>query len=267
MRCLDQKPAHIGKDDQVWNGDAVEFYLDTRGGDKLGAKEFGPGTLHMFYTAFTGTEVKPRMQVRPLPELKDFKLKDAEVAAEKTPWGWTAEFRLPWAHFPDFKPKAGELLGIDCELCSSDGGPRADRTFVYSSPSSVATPSTFGRVKLVDTIEPAEVKQYSRALLPMSLTLTTNYGYVYATAGVSPTIAQVVKTFEGRILDTDGKERAKTSGNRQTLEGSGLTLWKGQWEINDLPPGVYTIELTGKDAKNNVVVQRGEQIQHGKRER
>jgi hypothetical protein len=48
LRCLDQKPAHVGPDDQVWNGDAVEFYLDTRRGDQLGAAAFGPGTLHMF---------------------------------------------------------------------------------------------------------------------------------------------------------------------------------------------------------------------------
>src|SRR5687768_17086226 len=38
LRCLDKTLAHIGADNQVWNGDAVEFYLDTRRGDKLGAK-------------------------------------------------------------------------------------------------------------------------------------------------------------------------------------------------------------------------------------
>src|ERR1700719_3110689 len=37
LRCLDQKPTHIGNDGQLWNGDAVEFYLDTRRGDNLGA--------------------------------------------------------------------------------------------------------------------------------------------------------------------------------------------------------------------------------------
>src|SRR4249920_3106261 len=67
LRCLDQKPAHIGTDNQIWNGDAVEFYLDTRRGDKLSATAFGPGTLHMFYTPFTKTDVKPRMQVRDMP--------------------------------------------------------------------------------------------------------------------------------------------------------------------------------------------------------
>lgn len=64
----------------------------------------------------------------------------------KTPWGWTAEFKLPWANFPEFKAKAGEIIGIDCELCSSDGGQRVDRTFVYSGPAAVGSPSAFGRV-------------------------------------------------------------------------------------------------------------------------
>src|ERR1700727_919045 len=63
LKCLDQKPAHVGNDNELYNGDAVEFYLDTRRGDKLGAAPFAPGTLHMFYTAFTKTEVKPRLQV------------------------------------------------------------------------------------------------------------------------------------------------------------------------------------------------------------
>src|SRR5262245_22522429 len=98
LRCLDQHPAHFGPDSQIWNGDAVEFYLDTRRGDKLGGKEFGPGTLHCFYTPFTKAEIKPRIQVRDLLAFKDFKLQRAEVAAAKTPWGWTAEFKLPWAN-------------------------------------------------------------------------------------------------------------------------------------------------------------------------
>ena len=131
----------MGAANAIWNGDAVEFYLDTRRGGELGAQAFGPGTLHMFWTPFTKTEVKPRMGMRELPAFKDFKLQGAEVAGAKTDWGYTAEFKLPWANFPNFVAKAGEVIGIDCELCSSDGGPRVDRTFVYSSPMAVATPS------------------------------------------------------------------------------------------------------------------------------
>src|SRR5438874_11446533 len=78
LRCLDRKPAHVGTDNQIWNGDAVEFYLDTRRGDQLGEKAFAPGTLHMFYTAFTGTDVKPRVGLREIPAFKNFKLQVAE---------------------------------------------------------------------------------------------------------------------------------------------------------------------------------------------
>src|SRR5216110_452926 len=60
LRCLDRKPAHVGPDNQIWNGDAVEFYLDIRRDDKLGAAAFGPGTLHCFFTPFTKSDVKPR---------------------------------------------------------------------------------------------------------------------------------------------------------------------------------------------------------------
>jgi hypothetical protein len=118
--------------------------------------------LHCFYTPFIKTEIMPRIQVRDLPAFKDFKLQGAEVAAEKTPWGWTAAFKLPWKNFPDFAARAGEIIGIECELCSSDGGPRVDRTFVYSSPAAVGSPSAFGRVQLVDRIEASALKPIGR---------------------------------------------------------------------------------------------------------
>jgi hypothetical protein len=37
LSCHDQHPAHVGTDNQLWDGDAVEFYLDVRRGDKLAA--------------------------------------------------------------------------------------------------------------------------------------------------------------------------------------------------------------------------------------
>src|SRR4029077_4222432 len=127
-----------------------------------------------------------------LPAFKDFKLQGAEVAAEKTPWGWTAEFKLPWANFPDFTAKSGEIIGIDCELGSSADGPRVDRTFVYSGPAAVGSPSAFGRVKLVDKIDAKTLKPFGRVLLPLSLTRSTNYPWLYGAVCVSPTIEGLV---------------------------------------------------------------------------
>jgi hypothetical protein len=261
LRCLDHKPAHIGPDNQIWNGDAVEFYLDTRQGDKLGAKEFGPGSLHCFYTPFTKTEIKPRIQVRDLPAFKDFKLQGAEVAAKKTPWGWTAEFKLPWANFPEFKAKGGELIGIDCELCSSDGGPRVDRTFVYSGPAAVGSPSAFGRVKLVDKIKPDDLKSMGRALLPLALTKSGNYGWMYGTVCVSPSIEKTVAKIEGNIIGGDGKVWKKTLGSRKPLDGD-FVLWTGSWELFDLPAGTYTLELKALDKDGKVVTSRRDTVLH-----
>ena len=261
LRCLDQHPAHVGS--AIWDGDAVEFYLDTRRGDQLGAPQFGPGSLHMFWTPFTKTDIKPRWAVRDLPAFKDFKLQGVEVAGEKTPWGWTAEFKLPWANFPEFKAKAGEIIGIDCELCSSDGGPRVDRTFVYSSPANVATPSAFGRVKLVEQIDRGRSETVRPVLLPMSLTKSANYAWLYGTVCISPTIEKSVAKIEGKLLDGKGKVRKTTTGNRKTLEGSGFALWTGSWELFDLPPGIYTVEVTvlGKDGK--AITARTEKVLHG----
>jgi Carbohydrate family 9 binding domain-like len=261
LRCLDQKPAHVGTDDQIWNGDAVEFYLDTRRGDKLGAAQFGPDTLHCFYTPFTKAEIKPRIGVRDLPAFKGFKLQGAEVAAEKTPWGWTAVFKLPWSNFPAFTPKAGEVIGLECELCSSDGGPRADRTFVYSGPAAVDSPAAFGRVRLVDKIEPEALKPLGRALLPLALTKSANYAWLYGTVCISPTIEKSVAKLEGQVIDGDGKVRKTSAGSRKTLD-SGFVMWTGSWELFDLPQGAYSVELRALDKQGKVVTSRSVKMEH-----
>src|SRR5207302_853365 len=183
----------------------------------------------------------PRLQVRDLPVFRGFKLKGALVAAQKTPWGYTAEFKLPWANFPEFVAKAGEIIGIDCELCSSDGGPRVDRTFVYSSPQSVSTPSAFGRVQLVDKLDRPAIAPFGRALLPLSLTKSANYAWLYGTVCLSPSIEPLVARLEGKVVDGAGKVRKTTAGSRKALEGTGFTLWTGSWELFDLPPGTYTL--------------------------
>jgi hypothetical protein len=262
LRCLDQKPGHFGPDNQIWNGDAVEFYLDTRRGDKLGAAAFGPGTLHMFYTPFTKTDVKPRLQVRDLPAYKDFKLQGAEVAAVKTPWGYTAEFKLPWSNFTDFTPKAGEIIGIECELCSSDGGPRVDRTFVYSSPAAVGSPSAFGRVQLVDKTDASSLKPLGRALLPLALTQSTNYAWLYGRVCVSPTIEASMAKLEGKVVDAAGKVRKTSTGSKKAGDG-GFTLWNASWEMFDLPPGIYTLDLVATDKAGAVITSRSEKVLHG----
>lgn len=262
LRCLDKHPWHSGSDNQIWNGDAVEFYLDTRRGPQLGAVQFGPGTLHMFWTPFTKAEIKPRMGVRDLPAFKNFKLQGAEVAGAKSSFGYTAEFKLPWANFPNLAPKIDEVLGIECELCNSDGGARVDRTFVYSSPAAVSTPSAFGRVQLVEKLEPAALKSLGRALLPLSLTKSANYPWLYGTVCPSPSLEPYVTKIEGKIIDQAGKVR-KTASGKLPSSASGFGLWRGSWELFDLRPAIYTLELTALDKDGKVVTSRKEKLLHG----
>ena len=259
LRCLDKKGAHVGTDAQLWNGDAVEFYIDTRRGADLGRKDFSDGVFHLFYTPFTGTDVKPRFALRDLPHQKDLKLEGAEVAAEKTADGSTCEFKLPWALFPLFKPASGEIIGLECELCSSDGGPRSDRTFTFASPACVFSPSAFARVKLVDTLEPADLLASGRVLLPLSLAKSANYGWMYGTVGVSTAIADRVTKIEGRLVGPAGKVVATSTGALK-LTG-GFAQWLGAWELWDVPPGKYTLEITAS-GKEGVITSRSVKVLH-----
>ena len=62
---------------------------------------------------------------------------------------------------------------------------------MYSSPASVETPAAFGRVRLVERVRPGDLKPFGRVLLPLALNRSANYPWLYATAGVSPTVAPI----------------------------------------------------------------------------
>ncbi len=182
----------------IYDGDGVEFYLDLRSGDQLGAREYTPGALHLFFTAMSNGDVKPRIQIRPgLPALKGVTTEGMEAAAQRTPTGYTLEFKLPWAKVPGFRPEPGREIGLDCELCSSDGGPRVDRCWVYSGVAAVQTPSAFGRVKLVGRWDPADAAAYSPVLFPSFLAVSTPAGEPATLfLGVSPALQPLVRRVE-----------------------------------------------------------------------
>jgi len=80
---------------------------------------------------------------------------------------------------------------------------------------------------------------------------------------VSPSIESSVAKFEGKIVDRDGKVRKTTLGSRKALDVTGFTLWTGSWELFDLPPGIYTLELAALDKDGQVVTSRRETLLHG----
>ncbi len=256
VRALDANPTHIAGDNALYDGDAIEFYLDVRQGEELGAKNWAPGTLHAFFTAITGHEIKPRFHIRDLPAFRGLELKGVELAAVKTANGYTMEFKLPWSNFPNMTPKADMPLGIDIEMGSADGGHRVHRVFAYSSPTSVGTPSTHGRVLLVDKVDTANVKAYSRALLPFDAQVPGNYGRIYGVACISPTIADVVAKVDALLLDANGKTKKKIENAGITTMGDAMKIWRGEWETFDLPNGTYTLALTARDAQGHIIAER-----------
>ena len=97
----------------------------------------------------------------------------------------------------------------------------------------------------------------------MSLTRSTNYAWLYGTVCVSPTIEGSVAKLEGKLVDADGKVRKTSTGSKKTQDG-GFSLWTGSWELFDLPPGVYTLELVATDKAGAVITSRTEKVLHGK---
>ena len=256
VQALDTNPTHIAGDNALYDGDAIEFYLDVRQGEELGGKSWAPGTLHAFFTAITGHEIKPRFRVRDMPTFRGLELKGVELMAAKTVNGYTMEFKLPWANFPNMTPKADMPLGIDIEMGSADGGRRVHRTFAYSSPTSVGTPSTHGRVMLVDKVDTASVKPYSRALMPFDAQVPGNYGRIYGVACISSTIADVVAKVDAQLLDSNGKVKKKIENAGISTVGDAMKIWRGEWETFDLPNGTYTLALTARDAEGHIIVER-----------
>lgn len=195
LECLDT--ILFNKDPgQPYNGDGIEFYLDLRDGEMLGNAQFTPGTLHLHFTPFSNGEIKPRIQVRPgIPAFAGLTAEGMELAARKTERGYTLEFRLPWSKIPSFKPAAGREIGIDCELCSSDGAARMDRCWVYGGVAAVTSPAAFGRVRLVDRWDPAEASAFSDVLFPSFIARSTPLSEPATVfAGISPALQPLVKS-------------------------------------------------------------------------
>lgn len=195
LECLDT--TIFNKDPgPIYNGDGVEFYLDLRDGEMLGSPQFTPGALHLFFTPASNGEIKPRIQIRPgIPALANVTAEGMEAAARKTATGYTLEFRLPWSKIPSFKPAAGREIGIDCELCSSDGAARVDRCWVYSGVAAVSSPAAFGRVRLVDTWDPSDAGAYSDVLFPSFVARSTPLSEPATVfLGVSPALQPLVKS-------------------------------------------------------------------------
>lgn len=244
LRTLDTKP-HNGADDaHLWEGDGVEWYFDTRRGDDFRGKDWGKGAVHCYWTGLKDDKVQGRFCLRP-GYLDAIPKTGVEVASRRTGTGMEVEFKLPWVNFPGFEPKSGAVIGIDAELCYSDGGPRSFRTFAYGSPLSVQQPASQARVQLVDKLDPSHWKQCGAVMMPLRCdtpwtqpALPKVTGYLALPPDHTDLIGKVVF----RVLDLEGKTLGEYEGQIEVFDPEGaFRRSKAEWPVEGAPPGAHQL--------------------------
>jgi hypothetical protein len=261
LRCLDKKQANPGTLPATFNGDAVEFYLDTRPGDALRGKDWSPGAIHFFFSPYQGTELKPRWVMRGGIATSDVKLEGVQIAATQTAECYELEFALPWANFPEFRPKPGAVLAIDAELCSGDGGTRTDRTFAYGSPLSVQQPASLAKVELVRAFDPDYFDAVGPSTFPMWVDTPWNQGEratVRAVVAIPPAFDRFVGEVDVRIHDADGKIVKTLPARAESFGPKGLEFYRAEarWSVDDFAPGAYfaTAKISARTGKTLATV-------------
>jgi hypothetical protein len=242
LRTLDQKQANPAPDDRLWEGDGVEWYFDTRRDENFRAREWGPGAVHMYWTAYKNDKLQPRWCLRP-DMLQAIPGTGVEVAARKTSYGAETEFKLPWANFPQFKVAQDEVIALDAELCYSDGKGRVERTFAYGSPLSVQQPASQAKIQLVDRLLPEHWKQCGAVMFPVRCdtewtqnTKPAVTGYLSIPANVRDQVSKVVF----RLLDTNGEQVADYIAVVQAIDAGGdFHRATALWPSDFVAPGQY----------------------------
>ena len=254
LRTLDTKQANPSDDAHLWGGDAVEWYFDTRRGDDFRAINWGKGAVHMYWTGFDKTEIKPRWCLRPGEGFIDaIPGKGIEVGARKTEYGAEVEFKLPWENFPNFKPALNEVIALDAELCYSDGAARVDRYFAYGSPLCVQQPAGQGTIQLVGKLEPGYWKQCGAVMAPIRCdtpwTQKTK-AIVTGKMALPPDHADQIGKIVFRVADLTGKTLGDYEAKRTTINDAGrFYLAEAQWPTDVAIPGEHVLIAFITDAQ------------------
>ena len=244
LRTLDQKQANHAPDDRLWEGDAVEWYFDTRRGEDFRDVTWGKGAVHCYWTGYEGDKIEPRFCLRPgyldaIPKI------GVEVAARKTEQGAEIEFKLPWANFPDFEPKRDAVIALDAELCYSDGGPRVFRTFAYGSPLSVQQPASLGEIQLVEELRPEHWKQCGPVMMPMRVDVAWGQqtkAHAHGMIALPPNRADEVGRIVFQLTGLDGERLGEYPAERETFQAEGNFVRAAtHWPIDVAPPGRHHV--------------------------
>jgi hypothetical protein len=243
LRTLDTIPAHAESGTKLYDGDSVEFYLDTRRDERFRNAGWGPGAAHVFFTGMTGIEVKARYSPTVEPQRGSPKI-GIDVASRRTPVGIDVEFKMAWANFPDFKARVGQVIGLDTEVCYSDGRERVGRSFIYGSPLNVPQPASLGRVQLVDSFRSEHWRSCGPILSPVRCDTPweqSSKNHVKASMALPPNRPEIGRVIF-RVTDTHGSFIAEHEATSETFAEYGsfrraVATWPS--DFND--PGTYHI--------------------------
>jgi hypothetical protein len=246
LRTLDTKTANFADDGHLWEGDAVEWYFDTRRGDDFRARDWGKGAVHCYWTGMKGTNVQARFCLRPgyldaIPKI------GVEVGARRTAAGLEVELKLPWANFPNFKAAVNAVIALDAELCYSDGAGRVNRSFVYGNPLSVTQPASQAKIQLVEKLDDSFWKQCGPVMTPIHCdtawtqkTKPMVTGYMALPSNQKNKIGKTVF----RILDLEGKVLGDFEGEVENFNAAGgFSRSVAHWPVELAVPGAH--ELLG----------------------
>ncbi|MEZ6060930.1 MAG: sugar-binding protein [Planctomycetaceae bacterium] len=229
----------------LWEGDAVEWYFDTRRDSTFRDQKWGKGSVHCFFTPMELDNLNPRFCLRP-GYLDAIPQTGVEVAAKRWKHGLQVEFKLPWVNFPDFQPRAGEVIGVDAELSYSDGGPRSYRSFVFGSPLSVQQPGNLARVLLVDDFQREHWKSAAAVMMPIRIDTSWSQpgvphvqGRIAMPANRSNEIGKVVF----HLIGLDGNPIGEfEAAEEQILQADGNFRTRvAQWPADLAAPGTYNV--------------------------
>jgi hypothetical protein len=155
------------------------------------------------------------------------------------------EFKLPWKNFPNFSPRAGEVIAVDAELCYSDGGQRSDRYFAYGSPLSVQQPASLAKVQLVDRLEREHWKACGPVLMPIRCDTPWTQSEKARAQGMitlPPNHADLVGKIVFHLTDLDGATLGDFEAATQTMRAEGnFAKAVASWPIDLAPPGGHQV--------------------------
>ena len=153
---------------------------------------------------------------------------------------------MPWANFPQFKAKLGEVIAVDAELCYSDGGPRVDRFFAYGSPLSVQQPASLAKVQLVDKLESGHWQQCGPVMMPVRCDTAWTQrakANAHGTITLPPNHMDAVGKIVFRLTDLAGKTLGEYEAQRnKPFQSFGnFALATARWPNDVAPPGGHHV--------------------------